>query len=157
MGVLTNGQISGVYSDFADVFKDNPSQCYLIPVVRNGSNWNQTEKIIDFAKFCPDLKNPVVKTGSDKYIYGTVTRGPVQHDERSLLRSHVGPGCQIGNVKTESHKHVADKKLIGSFIQCGGYCLDQCLQQRGAGNSGRCRWTGRLRFRLGEKRRQSTF
>jgi hypothetical protein len=76
MGVLTNGQISGVYSDFADVFKDNPSQCYLIPVVRNGSNWNQTEKIIDFAKFCPDLKNPVVKTGSDKYIYGTVTRGP---------------------------------------------------------------------------------
>ena len=99
MGVLTNGQISGVYSDFADVFKDNPSQCYLIPVVRNGSNWNQTEKIIDFAKFCPDLKNPVVKTGSDKYIYGTVSCGPVQHDERSLLRSHVGPGCQIGNVK----------------------------------------------------------
>ena len=72
---LNNGQISAVYSDFEDVFKDNPSQCYLIPVVRNGSNWNQTEKIIDFAKFCPDAKNPVVKSGSDKYIYGTVTCG----------------------------------------------------------------------------------
>ena len=72
---LNNGQISSVYSDFDDVFKDNPSQCYLIPVVRNGSNWNQTEKIVDFAKFCPDAKNPVVKNGSDKYIYGTVTCG----------------------------------------------------------------------------------
>ena len=72
---LNNGQISGVYSDFEDVFKEDPSQCYLIPVVRNGSNWNQTEKIIDFAKFCPDAKNPVVKKGSDKYIYGTVTCG----------------------------------------------------------------------------------
>ena len=72
---LNNGQISSVYSDFGDVFKEDPNQCYLIPVVRNGSNWNQTEKIIDFAKFCPDPKNPVVKNGSDKYIYGTVTCG----------------------------------------------------------------------------------
>jgi hypothetical protein len=72
---LNNGQISGVYSDFADVFKDNPGQCYLVPVVRNGSNWNQTEEIIDFAKFCPDPQNPVVKNGSDKYLYGTVTCG----------------------------------------------------------------------------------
>jgi Flp pilus assembly protein TadG len=72
---LNNGQISGVYSDFEDVFKENPSQCYLIPVVRNGSNWNQTENIIDFAKFCPAAQNPVVKNGSDKYIYGTVTCG----------------------------------------------------------------------------------
>jgi Flp pilus assembly protein TadG len=72
---LNNGQISSVYSDFADVFKEDPHQCYLIPVVRNGSNWNQTEKIIDFAKFCPDPQNPVVKDGSDKYLYGTVTCG----------------------------------------------------------------------------------
>lgn len=72
---LNNGQISSVYSDFADVFKENPAQCYLIPVVRNGSNWNQTEKIVDFAKFCPDPKDPVVKNGNDKYIYGKVTCG----------------------------------------------------------------------------------
>ena len=72
---LNNGQISSVYSDFADVFKEDPSQCYLIPVVRNGSNWNQTEPILDFAKFCPDAKDPVVKDGSDKYLYGTVTCG----------------------------------------------------------------------------------
>jgi hypothetical protein len=72
---LNNGQISSVYSDFADVFKEDPQQCYLIPVVRNGSKWNQTEKITDFAKFCPDPHNPVVKNGSDKYLYGTVTCG----------------------------------------------------------------------------------
>ena len=72
---LNNGQISGVYSDFEDVFKENPSQCYLIPVVQDKSNWNQTEPILDFAKFCPDATNPVVKNGSDKYIYGTVTCG----------------------------------------------------------------------------------
>ena len=72
---LNNGQISSVYSDFEDVFKAHPGHCYLIPVVRNGSNWNQTEKIIDFAKFCPDAKNPVVKNGSDKYLSGTVTCG----------------------------------------------------------------------------------
>jgi Flp pilus assembly protein TadG len=72
---LNNGQISSVYSDFGDVFNAHPGQCYLIPVVRNGSNWNQTEKIIDFAKFCPDAKNPVVKNGSDKYLYGSITCG----------------------------------------------------------------------------------
>ena len=72
---LNNGQISSVYSDFADVFKENPSQCYLIPVVQDKSNWNQTEPILDFAKFCPDAKDPVVKDGSDKYLYGTVTCG----------------------------------------------------------------------------------
>jgi hypothetical protein len=72
---LDNGQISSVYKGFQDVFATNPEQCYLIPVVRNGSNWNQTEQIIDFAKFCPDNKNPVVQSGRDKYITGTVTCG----------------------------------------------------------------------------------
>ena len=73
--LLNNGQIAAVYSDFEDVFKTDPSRCYLIPVVRNGSKWNQTEKIIDFAKFCPDLTKPVVKNGGDKYIYGSITCG----------------------------------------------------------------------------------
>lgn len=72
---LNNGQISSVYSDFEDVFKEHPGECYLLPVVRNGSNWNQTEPIIDFAKFCPDANNPVVKSGNDKYIYGNITCG----------------------------------------------------------------------------------
>ena len=72
---LNNGQISSIYSDFADVFKAHPGDCYLIPVVQDGSKWNQTEKIIDFAKFCPDPQNPVVQNGKDKYIYGTVTCG----------------------------------------------------------------------------------
>ncbi|MGB7947391.1 MAG: pilus assembly protein TadG-related protein [Candidatus Binatia bacterium] len=72
---LNNGQISSVYSDFGDVFQAHPGQCFLIPVVQNGSKWNQTEKIIDFAKFCPDAQNPVVKNGSDKYLYGSITCG----------------------------------------------------------------------------------
>ena len=61
---LNNGQITSVYSDFEDVFKAHPGDCYLIPVVRDGSKWNQTEPIIDFAKFCPDAKAPVVTEGN---------------------------------------------------------------------------------------------
>jgi Flp pilus assembly protein TadG len=72
---LNNGQISSVYNDFANVFRADPGKCYMIPVVRNSSNWNQQETIIDFAKFCPDPTNPVVQHGSDKYIQGTVTCG----------------------------------------------------------------------------------
>jgi len=72
---LNNGQISSVYDDFASVFRANPGDCFLIPVVRNGSSWNQQENIIDFAKFCPDPTNPVVRSGNDKYIQGNVTCG----------------------------------------------------------------------------------
>ena len=72
---LNNGQITSVYSDFEDVFKARPGDCYLIPVVRDSSNWNQTEPITDFAKFCPDATAPVVTEGKDKYLAGTVTCG----------------------------------------------------------------------------------
>ena len=61
-----------MYSDFEDVFKAYPGRVLLNPGSAKRLNWNQTEKIIDFAKFCPDAKNPVVKNGSDKYIYGTL-------------------------------------------------------------------------------------
>ena len=72
---LNNGQITSVYDDFENVFKAHPGDCYLIPVVRDGSKWNQTEKITDFAKFCPDATAPVVTKGKDKYLAGTVTCG----------------------------------------------------------------------------------
>jgi Flp pilus assembly protein TadG len=72
---LNNGQITSVYGDFEAVFTAHPGDCYLIPVVRDSSNWNQTEKITDFAKFCPDATAPVVTNGKDKYLSGTVTCG----------------------------------------------------------------------------------
>jgi Flp pilus assembly protein TadG len=72
---LNNGQITSVYSDFADVFKAHPGKCFLIPIVRNGSNWNQCENITDFAKFCPSEKDSVVQKGNDKYIQGDITCG----------------------------------------------------------------------------------
>ena len=74
---LNNGQIAGVYDDFATLFnaKANAGKCYMIPVVKNGANWNQCNNIVDFAKFCPDANNPVQASGSPKYIYGVVTCG----------------------------------------------------------------------------------
>lgn len=73
---LNNGQIASVYSDFEDTFKAHPGKCHLIPVVKNGSNWNQCQDIKDFAKFCPDAKTPVVQGGpGGKYILGSITCG----------------------------------------------------------------------------------
>lgn len=80
---LNNGQISSVYKDFQDVFAADPSQCYLIPVVRNGSNWNQAEKIVDFARFCPS-QNPVVQSGQDKYITGSLTCGQSPYNVKTV-------------------------------------------------------------------------
>jgi hypothetical protein len=71
---LNNG-VTGTYGDFEDLFRSNRGKCYLIPVVRSGSNWNQSETIVDFAKFCPDATQPVIQNGSDKYIQGTVICG----------------------------------------------------------------------------------
>jgi Flp pilus assembly protein TadG len=81
---LNNGQITSVYDDFENVFKAHPGDCYLIPVVRDGSKWNQTEKITDFAKFCPDATAPVVTKGKDKYLAGTVTCGQNPYTTRDV-------------------------------------------------------------------------
>jgi hypothetical protein len=81
---LNNGAIPAVYSDFQNVFQANPGKCYLIPVVRTGSKWNQSEKIVDFAKFCPDPNQPVVQNGNEKYIQGNVTCGQNPYNATGL-------------------------------------------------------------------------
>jgi Flp pilus assembly protein TadG len=72
---LNNGQVASVYDDFAELFQKNPGKCYMIPVVANDTKWNQCSDILDFARFCPDAKNPVQKQGSPKYIQGNITCG----------------------------------------------------------------------------------
>lgn len=60
-----------------------------------------------------DPRNPVVQTGNDKYIYGTVTWAePVEYDERKLLRSNAGAGCQ--NWECKGLEIAANMKLITS-------------------------------------------
>jgi Flp pilus assembly protein TadG len=72
---LNNGVIASNYDEFEALFKQDPARCYFIPVVPNGSKWNQCENIADFARFCPDKNTPVVKAGKDKYLFGDITCG----------------------------------------------------------------------------------
>lgn len=82
---LNNGKLYPLYNEFETFFKANPGDCYFIPVVKNGSNWNQCDTITDFAKFCP-LDSPsggygYGKTksadgkGWDDFLYGNITCG----------------------------------------------------------------------------------
>lgn len=50
---LNNGQIASVYDPFDDLFKATPGKCFMLPVVKNNSNWNQCENITKWASFCP--------------------------------------------------------------------------------------------------------
>jgi len=82
---LNNGKLYPLYDEFEKFFKANKPDCYFIPVVKNGSNWNQCEKITKFARFCP-LDSPsggygygktksADGTGWDDYLYGNLTCG----------------------------------------------------------------------------------
>ena len=54
------------------MFQANPDDCYLIPLVKKGGNFNQCQKISDWASFCPDKTNPFPETGK---LQGTITCG----------------------------------------------------------------------------------
>lgn len=54
------------------MFKANPNDCYLIPVVKQGGNFNQCQTISDWAQFCPDKTDPFPRTGK---LQGKVTCG----------------------------------------------------------------------------------
>jgi Flp pilus assembly protein TadG len=54
------------------MFKADPSRCYLIPVIKNGGNLTQCQKITDWASFCPDKKDAFPGPGK---LQGTVTCG----------------------------------------------------------------------------------
>jgi Flp pilus assembly protein TadG len=86
---LNNGKLFPLYNEFETFFKANKGQCYFIPVVKNGSNWNQCEKITKFASFCP-LDSPSGGYGYgksksddgkgwDEYLYGNLTCGPTPY------------------------------------------------------------------------------
>jgi hypothetical protein len=61
------------------MFKAEPERCYLIPVIKNGGNFNQCQTITDWASFCPDKIDPFPSTGMLK---GTITCGQTTWDSR---------------------------------------------------------------------------
>jgi hypothetical protein len=67
------------------MFQKNPKDCYLIPVVDRGGNFNQCQVITDWAQFCPacdpsgDCTNAFPATGMLK---GKVTCGKTTFDSR---------------------------------------------------------------------------
>jgi Flp pilus assembly protein TadG len=51
-GNLANGVNATIFNDILKpMFKANPKDCYLLPVVKNGGNLNQCKNIIDWAQF----------------------------------------------------------------------------------------------------------
>jgi Flp pilus assembly protein TadG len=72
-GNLQNGVDATIFNQILKpMFKANPNDCYLIPVVPDGGNYNQCQTIVDWAQFCPDKNNPFPGQGQ---LYGKVTCG----------------------------------------------------------------------------------
>ncbi len=73
-GFLQNGVDATIFNSILKpMFQSDPSRCYLVPVVSNNGNFNQCQKIIDWAQFCPvGGQNAITGPGQ---IYGTVTCG----------------------------------------------------------------------------------
>jgi hypothetical protein len=73
---LQNGTIGNLFNNtIPDLFKSNPSACYLLPVVGDirNHNFNQCAPIIDWAQFCPNSN--LNKAVSGHTLNGTVTCG----------------------------------------------------------------------------------
>jgi Flp pilus assembly protein TadG len=68
------------------MFKADPSRCYLIPVIKNGGNLNQCQKITDWASFCPDKSDAFPHPGELK---GTVTCGKTVWDNSPDTKCYV--------------------------------------------------------------------
>jgi len=80
-GNLANGVNATIFNDILKpMFKDHPDRCYLIPVIKNGGNLNQCQKIIDWASFCPACAddpsgNCTTAFPGQGKLYGQVTCG----------------------------------------------------------------------------------
>ena len=89
---LNNGQIASIYDDFDVVLQAalsaNPQKCFMLPVVKNGSNWNQCQDIQRWASFCP-VDPPVVKQGSDKYLHGNINCNNITPYNQTNLNCYV--------------------------------------------------------------------
>lgn len=71
--LLANGVNDTIYSNAKDLFlTDYPGECWLVPVVKDGSSCNRLDDILDWAKICP---TEVEKQGNPKYIKATVECG----------------------------------------------------------------------------------
>jgi Flp pilus assembly protein TadG len=59
------------------MFKADPSFCYLIPVIKNGGNLTQCQKITDWARYCPYNNGDITKDAfpGPGRLKGTVTCG----------------------------------------------------------------------------------
>lgn len=83
-GNLANGVNATIFNQhLKPMFKADPSRCYLIPVIPNGGNLNQCQKIVDWARFCPAQGNNTDDAfpGQGK-LRGSVTCGQSVHTSR---------------------------------------------------------------------------
>ena len=78
-GNIANGVNETVFNEnIKPLFAEDPTRCYLIPVIKKGGNLNQCQPISDWADFCPDNSTGNVKRDSfpgPGLMKGTVTCG----------------------------------------------------------------------------------
>lgn len=80
-GNVANGVNATIFNQhLKPMFKADPNRCYLIPVIPNGGNLNQCQKIVDWAKFCPAKGNEAFP--SQGVIKGSVTCGQTVWESR---------------------------------------------------------------------------
>ncbi len=73
-GNIANGANNDIANKILQpMFKANPNDCYLIPVVANTGNFNQCQTITDWAQFCP-IGGEAAVLGPGQF-YGKVTCG----------------------------------------------------------------------------------
>jgi hypothetical protein len=83
-GNIANGVNETIFNGhLKPMFAADPSRCYLIPVIKNGGNLNQCQKITDWASFCPDKGNKTADAfpGPGK-LKGSVTCGQSVFESR---------------------------------------------------------------------------
>ena len=89
---LQNGTIGNLFNKtIPDLFKSNPGDCYLLPVVSDikNHNFNQCSNIVDWASFCP---NPNLNAAVTKHtLNGTVTCGKSPYETDTSETRCFGP------------------------------------------------------------------
>jgi Flp pilus assembly protein TadG len=80
-GNIANGANNTIANEILKpMFKANPNDCYLVPVVENSGNFNQCQKIADWAQFCP-IGGEAAVLGPGQF-YGKITCGQTTWDSR---------------------------------------------------------------------------
>lgn len=87
-GNIANGVNATVFNDhMKPMFAADPNRCYLIPVIKNGGNLTQCQKITDWASFCPYHQGDVTKDAfpGPGLLKGSVTCGKTVHEITDTL------------------------------------------------------------------------